>query len=126
MAWFLTRVLVLVSLFGCTSDAETVPLSSIPEPGRCDVAENESPRVVQITAGTDTACALTNTGHMYCWGGDIEASGLMGNPELRGSWSCEASRAPEHRCLRQIAVGTGHGCAATFDNRVVCWGATDE
>lgn len=75
--------------------------------------------IVQIAAGSDTACALTNTGHMYCWGDS--GLGIAGHPEL-GGWFCSARHAPNHRCLRGIALSTVHGCGNTFDDKVLCWG----
>jgi alpha-tubulin suppressor-like RCC1 family protein len=91
------------------------------EPSACEVAEQEQPaRIESITARYETTCAVTNTGHMYCWG--YSDMGIAGHPEL-GLTFCTARRAPAHRCIRQISMGKTLACGSTFDRRAVCWGA---
>ena len=60
---------------------------------------------VQLSMG-DFACALTDTGDVYCWGTDNSYGQLY----------------PPKDEFIQISVGGHHACGVRSDNRVVCWG----
>jgi len=109
-----------MAMAGCAENGDMPP----PEPGPlsvCDIAEQAAtPRVEQVAAGSGTACAVTSAGHMYCWG--YTGTGIAGHPE-GGIGHCYAYQAPEHRCLRQVALDVEHGCGTTFDHRALCWGS---
>src|SRR5262245_33523292 len=109
-------LMVAYSSVGCLGK-ET---HDLPDPSPCVIAEqNPNVHISHVVAGSDTACAVTTTGHMYCWGDT--GTGIAGNPIVAYP-SCRALRAPEHRCLREIGLDVGHGCGLTHDARAVCWG----
>ncbi len=67
---------------------------------------------VSVTAGALHTCALTDEGHVYCWG-----QGLGGAPG-----STLPQRVSSFTAI-QVTSGTDHVCAIRQDRRAVCWGA---
>ena len=85
--------------------------------------------IKQVGAGITHSCALTNTGHVKCWGAG--KAGQMGNgvegvDEGRKSpVDVTAVASGGHELLAnitQIAVGGLHTCALTTASQVKCWG----
>ena len=73
--------------------------------------------IVQITAGEDHACALTNTANVKCWG--------HGNMLGRGTNQDNKNVPVEVQALSGIAHLTGgdsHACAVSNIGNVKCWG----
>jgi alpha-tubulin suppressor-like RCC1 family protein len=80
------------------------------------------------TSPADSACALTDSGNIWCWG--TNAQGELGNPAFTGTSSLGAVQVTdsmgtpiEH--VVEVAVGAYHACARFDDGLVVCWGRTD-
>ena len=78
--------------------------------------------IASVSAGGESACAVTATGQVYCWGKDFRGSlgrGDDGEPNVDGGKSeLKAVRIPR---ARQIDTFGGHTCALT-DDGVYCWG----
>ena len=76
-------------------------------------------RFVQVTAGMEHTCALTETGQVYCWGANRFA-------QLATS-TLEQTATPTHIQLdepvRAVVAGNRHNCAV--GQGVWCWGANN-
>ncbi len=110
-------VVVLLVTSGCADEwLAPAPLPDSDaggEPDPCQLAREQTPaRVESIVVGDKTACAVTNLGSMYCWGepagGATGISGDVGYIET-------PLKAPDHHCLRTLALGYAHGCGLTYD-----------
>jgi alpha-tubulin suppressor-like RCC1 family protein len=83
--------------------------------------------VASITAGSEHTCALLDDGSVWCWGGLLTATLLVGsNP---GSRSLAEPVGPidfgDQRTAIAVSAGERHTCAALDDGAVVCWGSND-
>ena len=76
--------------------------------------------VIEIGAGAGHACARTEDGSVWCWGGGSDfrlGSQAEGGPH-------KAQRAVEHAI--SIDVGDEHSCAVIVDGKVRCWGSPED
>ena len=73
--------------------------------------------VVAVSVGLGSACALTNTGDVSCWGGNSD--GELGDGNFVDSLT------PVHTMANAVAisVGTWHACALSNVGGVLCWGS---
>ena len=74
----------------------------------------------QISTGNGSTCVLRADRTVWCWG--LNNAGELGT----GSTSLQPSPTPARLDLppvRQVALGTFHGCAVLMDGTVRCWGA---
>ena len=77
-------------------------------------------KVVEISSGMYETCALTATGHVWCWG-------FNGNNQVSCSGAgFQGGAVPLSSCgisnVSQISVGTGSACALLNTGNVQCWG----
>ena len=99
-----------IGTFGAGTDLSSPPAT--------DVIGN----VQAITAGGATACALTNSGGVRCWG-----SGIYGSLG-QGMSTQELSSPPANDVLTGvslIAAGNGQVCAVMKTGGLRCWGEND-
>jgi alpha-tubulin suppressor-like RCC1 family protein len=75
--------------------------------------------IAQISAGKDSACLVTNTGDLYCWGKNN--AGQLGKPENTEPNSAKKVVTTEK--FKRVIVSSEHACAITFNNRLYCWGS---
>ena len=72
-----------------------------------------------VTVGRHHACALSNTGIVYCWG--------RNNQQQLGGFAGEQSASPtvvqNLTDVIQISAGDDHTCALTAQGEVFCWGS---
>ena len=87
-----------------------------------NVAANETP--VEVTVGQVTACALMESGNIYCWGSGYY--GKMGNGE---SWNDDYVNTemrqvllPEGQGGQTVSISGGHICTILDNGDVYCWG----
>ena len=87
-----------------------------------NVAANETP--VEVTVGQVTACALMESGNIYCWGSGYY--GKMGNGE---PWSDDYVNTemrqvllPEGQGGQTVSISGGHICTILDNGDVYCWG----
>ena len=98
-----------------TTDGSAVPIY-------VNVAANEIP--VEVTVGQVTACALMESGNIYCWGSGYY--GKMGNGE---PWSDDYVNTemrqvllPEGQGGQTVSISSGHICTILDNGDVYCWG----
>ncbi len=98
-----------------TTDGSAVPIY-------VNVAANETP--VEVTVGQVTACALMESGNIYCWGSGYY--GKMGNGE---PWSDDYVNTemrqvllPEGQGGQTVSISGGHICTILDNGDVYCWG----
>ena len=81
--------------------------------------------VTAVAAGGLQTCALTSTGHVYCWGGN--GTGQLGNGKTtRSSTPVEVAGAGGSNHLSTVSslsASTSQTCAATSAKNLYCWGA---
>ncbi|MEM9713423.1 MAG: fibronectin type III domain-containing protein [Actinomycetota bacterium] len=81
-------------------------------------------RVVQISAGGDHVCALTEALRVRCWGSDDD--GALGQPGISRIGIIDVPA--DHGDVDvggdviQVSAGADHTCALTANGRVRCWG----
>ena len=87
-----------------------------------NVAANETP--VEVTVGQVTACALMESGNIYCWGSGYY--GKMGNGE---PWNDDYVNTemrqvllPEGQGGQTVSISGGHICTILDNGDVYCWG----
>ena len=98
-----------------TTTGSTVPIY-------VNVAANETP--VEVTVGQVTACALMESGNIYCWGSGYY--GKMGNGE---PWNDDYVNTemrqvllPEGQGGQTVSISGGHICTILDNGDVYCWG----
>jgi alpha-tubulin suppressor-like RCC1 family protein len=86
--------------------------------------------VATVSAGGDTACAMTAGGGLKCWG--YNRNGQLGNgttgPELCGISYCSKTPIDVYGFTggaAAIEVGLLHACLVTVGGGAKCWGAND-
>lgn len=108
-----------------TPDAGPMPPDDPPTVG--DTEPNG--RALQVVAGGNFACALMESGRVYCWGDNRH--GQLGDDTLdHGTQACasggDCARTPVEveglNTAVAIAAGGTFACAIRLDNRAVCWG----
>jgi hypothetical protein len=78
----------------------------------------------QIATGGSTACAVTSTGGVKCWGSNTYGQIGQGTTSLPKTAPVDVVSlgAPVSR----IALGTWHACALTTGGAVKCWGRNND
>jgi hypothetical protein len=77
--------------------------------------------VVQVTAGTDHACAVKNDNTAWCWGSNT--TGQLGIGTASNTGTLQVAALGQN--VAQIAAGQQFTCAVTLDGAVSCWGRND-
>lgn len=79
--------------------------------------------VARVYCGAQFSLALTKSGAVYSWGkGDTHRLGHASEVHIRFPKLIEALNG---KCVREIAVGSGHVLALTEDGEVYGWGRND-
>jgi alpha-tubulin suppressor-like RCC1 family protein len=79
-------------------------------------------RATAVAAGADHACALDDSGEVWCWGRGTE--GQLGTGETADAPT--PLNVLTLSSARNVATGGAHSCAITADRTVTCWGANDD
>lgn len=74
---------------------------------------------VQVSAGTDHACALLRSGHVMCWGDNF--TGELGDGKTGGSRDRPVA-VPGLNDAVQVSAGYYDTCAVLLGGSVDCWG----
>ena len=98
--------------------------------GNNSTTDSSIPVAVQMPAGVSFqsiaadyyhTCAITTTGHAYCWG--MNNQGQLGNNSTTDSLTPVAVQMPAGVSFQSIAAGVFHTCAITTTGQAYCWGA---
>ncbi|MEM7129088.1 MAG: clostripain-related cysteine peptidase [Chloroflexota bacterium] len=81
--------------------------------------------VVDVEAGYDYTCALTQGGQVYCWGQNRKGQSGMGTPLYQLSPRPLAMPSGAFH-FREIDTGLFHACGLTDAGSVYCWGYNNE
>jgi alpha-tubulin suppressor-like RCC1 family protein len=81
----------------------------------------EGERVIQLAAGQNFTCAVTDGKKAYCWGRNSEGQLGTGDKQER----LEPTDPVLLEGVLSIAAGERHACAVTESGAVFCWGAND-
>lgn len=76
--------------------------------------------VTALSAGQRHVCALTRSGHVYCWGESDE--GQTGRRAHRRSLPTPIAGVAD---IVDLSLSTNQACARASDGRVSCWGRGD-
>jgi alpha-tubulin suppressor-like RCC1 family protein len=82
--------------------------------------------VIDLRAGTRTACALRRSGRVLCWGSNAYLT--TGQP-MAGDLACDQGNCrlplevPGLASITQVSMGADFACARRADGAVLCWGA---
>jgi len=103
-----------------------------PDPTEVVRNDNGAPLtgIVNLSAGSQHSCAVTNTGEVWCWGSNFWGELGIGNagwflgdhtPGAVRVVDAHGSTAP-FTGVAEVATGEAHSCALTFGGGVKCWG----
>ena len=86
-------------------------------------------QVVSLSVGGEHACAVTATGHLYCWGrNDRAQTGLRSDPERCTEAAIPCVRQPQRveriPLVVDVAAGRAHTCVLTRSVRCNAGGTT--
>ena len=79
--------------------------------------------LTQISAGTNSTCALSGTGAAYCWGGN--SNGQLGNNSTTNSAvpvTVSTSGVLSGVTVTQVSAGNAFACAVGGTGAAYCWG----
>jgi alpha-tubulin suppressor-like RCC1 family protein len=81
--------------------------------------------VVQITAGGDSACAVTQSGALYCWGPNThgavgDGTTTQRNTAVHITKDVKGATLPP---ISQVSAGGYHVCARATSGAIYCWGS---
>jgi alpha-tubulin suppressor-like RCC1 family protein len=81
-------------------------------------------RVISVTAGSFSTCALTQAGHVFCWGRNDKGELGLGDTQHHGDEPGEIRRVElgDQRRALQLSIGQWHRCALLDDGALKCWG----
>jgi len=87
-----------------------------------NVATNETP--VEVTVGQVTACALMESGNIYCWGSGYYGKMGDGEPWNDDYVNTEMRQVllPEGQGGQTVSISGGHICTILDNGDVYCWG----
>jgi len=87
--------------------------------------------VVDVRVGSDTGCALTSDGEVFCWGTHNSSNGAKGRAGTGETDSFVAHAEPRQidmsgdlvgETITQLSYGLVGGCVLTATGKVACWG----
>jgi alpha-tubulin suppressor-like RCC1 family protein len=106
---------------GAPGDAFVPPSESgPPEGGPADSGPTSFGAAVDVSVGTNVACALTASGDVVCWGYDLQGD-LQGGTANITPIPQKVTGLPAG--VRSVSVGESSACAVTAAGGVLCWGA---
>jgi alpha-tubulin suppressor-like RCC1 family protein len=87
------------------------------------VAQGASVRFDSVSAGSDHACGLTDTGTILCWG--TNTFGQLGNGSTTDSPTPVSITMPFGTTFEQVKAGASFTCGLTTQGVAFCWGLND-
>jgi E3 ubiquitin-protein ligase HERC3 len=85
-------------------------------------------KVRQVAAGGFSTCALTEAGHVYCWGRNDQGELGLGDTGHHGDSPGEIGRVDlgTGRRAVQLTMGQWHRCALLDNSALKCWGRNEQ
>lgn len=85
-------------------------------------------RVASVAAGGFSTCALTDAGHVYCWGRNGQGELGLGDTQNHGDEPNDIGRVNlgMGRHAVKLTMGQWHRCALLDDGALKCWGRNDQ
>ena len=93
-----------------------------------NVATGVSSDIIQIAAGTNHTCILTENGNVKCWGRNTYyqlGAGTLANPIGDDETPASVGFINFGEPVVQIAAGGDHTCAILQNKKLKCWGRND-
>ena len=90
------------------------------QPNPVAVVMPEGVRFATLSAWDQHACALAESGDLYCWGSN--ANGRLGDSTTTDRNTPVRVAAPEGVTFSDIATGDRHSCAIATSGAAYCWG----
>jgi alpha-tubulin suppressor-like RCC1 family protein len=87
------------------------------------VAVGTTTTFLQVAAGAEHTCALTDVGVVWCWGSN--AAGQLGRGTAGGTRLAPLAMPGSQRFVA-ITTGASHTCGRTTDGSLYCWGSNDK
>lgn len=79
------------------------------------------PSFTKLSVGHSTACAVTTTNEVWCWGSNTNLQAYSRN----STYESEPRKVQGLTNVLDVAVGKDHSCALLDTKRVVCWGTNE-
>lgn len=98
-------------------DAFGSPDSRVPSP----IASDET--FQQVSVGQGHACAVSESGALYCWGRNNDGQLGLGGGAVQVRMP---SRVDGEARYRRVATGMMHSCAVRVDGSLYCWGSESD
>jgi len=108
-----------VACWGLTRDGERSGDASAVDGGQAPSRIALPERATDIDASEARTCAVTEEGHIYCWG-DIGACGVRCSSRSLFAVP-EPAKVPISQAV-EVRLGLDHTCARKRDGSVECWG----
>lgn len=105
--------------FTCPIGASSSACYSVSSPSAVSMpssANDLNPRIVQVSAGTDHSCALSERGSVYCWGGNTFS-------QSGSNLGTTVQRINSAEIYTSVSAGKMHTCATTLTGELECWGS---
>lgn len=119
-----SRLFILLSIIAVLSQVEVIKAGTRPvvaAPMFIPMVVEPLQNIVAIATGYGSACALTNSGGVKCWG--YNAHGKLGDGTTTDRLiPVDVSGLTSN--MTAITVGNNHACALTASGGIKCWGAT--
>jgi alpha-tubulin suppressor-like RCC1 family protein len=100
--------------------------------GTLDVIELEGgpvDAIVDVSAGSASACAVRASGKLYCWGNNASHElGVENGEGACGGQNCSSAPilVPDLNDVERVSVGQSVACAVRRNGDVVCWGSNGQ
>jgi len=78
----------------------------------------------EVACGSASTCAVSTTGAVYCWGRNDTYQLGLGDTTVRLLPALRSE--PAGVTMSRVALGGGHGCAASTTGRLWCWGFNND
>ena len=112
------------SIGGDSGVPDSTPVGDSGGDGGGDGGDGGGDPVVQISAGGAASCAVTRSGALYCWGGNMSGAVGDGTTTMRPT-AVHITKDVAGMTLppiTQVSAGEAHVCARANTGAIYCWG----
>jgi alpha-tubulin suppressor-like RCC1 family protein len=112
-----------VHIYSSSSLPETIQINGITPRGPSLYTPRSDNYMMAVAAGSNHACALHRSGHVYSWG--VNISNRLGLPDQVDVFKPALIKDLEHLKMKAVACGYSHSGALSCDGNVYIWGSTN-